>query len=139
MIRFILLMVPLIALAHPQHGNHLYVDRIVSVYDADTFRVEIRDWPEFVGESLPIRAKGFDAPEIRGKCPDEKSKALAAKKITSDALYAAEVVELRDIERGKYFRVLADVYIDGVSLAEMHFKSKTARPYSGGTRKGWCD
>ena len=67
------------------YGN-LTVKSIVSVYDADTFRVNIEGYPDIIGSNMPIRAMGFDAPEIRGKCPEEKARAKEAKKLTQEAL-----------------------------------------------------
>ena len=43
------------------------ISEITSIYDADTFRVNIRDYPPIVGERVSIRVNGVDAPEIRGK------------------------------------------------------------------------
>jgi len=62
-----------------------------------------------------------------------------AKKYTEETLRVAKVLELRNIERGKYFRVLADVYTDGKSLAEGLIESGHARAYDGGKRLGWCN
>ena len=115
------------------------VDEVTSVYDADTFRVNIHGWPALIGENMPIRADGFDAPEIRGKCEKEKEGARVARELTVKALEDAKIIELRHMRRGKYFRIIADVYVDGQSLKELHLKAGTARPYSGGHREGWCD
>ncbi len=43
------------------------------------------------------------------------------------------------MERGKYFRILADVYGDDQSLSEALIQAGHARPYDGGTREGWCN
>ena len=80
----------------------------------------------------------MDAPEIRGKCEPEKVLARNAKQYTVQALRSAKTIELRNIQRGKYFRILADVYVDGVSLADSLIKSGHARAYDGGKRLGWC-
>jgi len=48
------------------------------------------------------------------------------------------VIELQDIQRGKYFRILARVYIDGEELAGKLILAGLARAYDGGARKGWC-
>jgi len=48
------------------------VSEVTSVYDADTFRVNIADWPAIIGERIPIRVHGIDAPEIKGQCEAEK-------------------------------------------------------------------
>lgn len=117
----------------------IQVQEVVSVYDADTFRVNIAGWPDLIGRNMPIRADGFDAPEIRGKCQAEKDGAQRARNLTVNALESAQVVELRNMRRGKYFRIIADVYVDGESLKELHLSAGTARPYDGGKREGWCD
>ncbi len=117
----------------------IVVDEVTSIYDADTFRVNIKGWPPIIGERMPIRANGFDAPEIRGKCEQEKVGAREAKQLTVEALRNADIIELRNQKRGKYFRIIADVFIDGKSLRDMHLSAGTARPYSGGKREGWCE
>lgn len=114
------------------------VERINSVYDADTFRVDIDNWPDIVGKNIPIRVNGVDAAEIRGKCLSEKERAKAARDYTRKFLESGNTVELRNIQRGKYFRLLADVYVDGASLSEALIASGHARTYHGGTRQGWC-
>lgn len=119
------------------YGN-ITVSEVTSIYDADTFRVNIKGYPSIVGERIPIRVLGVDAPELRGKCESEKIKAREAKQFTVEALRSGKVVELRNIQRGKYFRILADVYIDGKSLADDLIKSGHARVYDGGKRLGWC-
>ena len=96
----------------------IIISSVTSIYDADTFRANIEGYPPIVGERVPVRVLGVDAPELRGKCESEKIKAREAKQYTVAALRSAKVIELRNIKRGKYFRILADVYIDGVSLAE---------------------
>lgn len=50
-----------------------------TIYDGDTFRANIDGWPSVVAESMPIRTKGIDTPELRGKCQAEKEAAKAAK------------------------------------------------------------
>ena len=120
------------------HGN-ITVSEITSIYDADTFTININDYPPIIGKRIPVRVNGVDAPEIRGKCESEKLAAQKAKQFTEEILLSAKVVELRNIKRGKYFRIIADVYVDGKSLTEELIKSGHARPYHGGKRLGWCE
>jgi endonuclease YncB( thermonuclease family) len=112
---------------------------VTSIYDADTFRVNIVGWPPIIGERDPIRLKGVDAPEIKGKCQSEKEAARKAKQYTVQALRSARSIELRNMERGKYFRVLSDVYMDGRNLSDALIEAGYARSYDGGKRMGWCE
>ena len=125
------------ALKDKTYGD-VVVSEITSIYDADTFRANIEQWPDIIGKRMSIRVLGVDAPEIRGKCKAEKTKARAAKQFTVNALRSAKQVELRNIKRGKYFRLLADVFVDGRRLADLLISAGHGRHYSGGTRGGWC-
>ena len=123
--------------AEKEYGN-VMVKEITSIYDADTFRVNIEGWPDIVGKHVSIRVLGVDAPELRGKCESEKIAARKAKQHTVGLLRSGKVIELRNMKRGKYFRILANVFIDGNSLAESLINNDLARPYDGGKRQGWC-
>lgn len=118
--------------------GHMTVCDLVSVYDADTFRVNIHGWPDIIGRNISIRVLGVDAPEIRGKCASEKEQAQVARLYTLQALSNAGKIELRNLKRGKYFRILADVYVDGARLADELIRKGLARAYDGGRRDGWC-
>ncbi|MCU7877149.1 MAG: thermonuclease family protein [Candidatus Thiodiazotropha sp. (ex Lucinoma borealis)] len=120
-----------------QYGQ-VQVDAVVSVYDADTFRVNIQGWPPVVGHNVPIRVSGIDAPEVRARCHQEKVLALLARAQTRNLLINAKQIELREIRRGKYFRLLADVWVDGRRLSQQLITAGLARPYDGGKREGWC-
>lgn len=124
--------------AKQEYGSVL-VDEVTSIYDADTFRINIKDYPPIAGEHIPVRVLGIDAPEIRGKCQKEKLLARKAKQFTVGKLRNAKLIELRNIKRGKYFRVLAYVFVDGMSLGDLLIKSGLARTYDGGKRLGWCE
>ena len=72
-----------------------------------------------IGEKISIRVNGIDTPEIRGKCEKEKYDVQQARDMVADILKDAEQIVLRNTERGKYFRIVADVYVDGESLGDM--------------------
>ena len=69
---------------------------------------------------MSIRINGIDTPELRGKCDKEKQLARLAKHFTVERLRAVRGITLKNIKRGKYFRLIADV--DGVSLGEQLIK-----------------
>jgi len=114
------------------------VEKVTSIYDGDTFRANIKGYPKIVGYRMSIRVLGIDTPEMRAKCSKEKELARAAKKLTVSLLRGAEHIELRNIKRGKYFRILADVYVDGVSIADELLRGGYAVRYDGGTKIDWC-
>lgn len=96
-----------------QAGDSVIVSRIVGVIDGDTFKVDIDHWEPIVGRKMPVRIRDINCPEMRG--PDSL-KAQQARGFTSQQLYAAHTVTLRNIRRGKYFRLEADVYVDSLNL-----------------------
>lgn len=124
--------------AKQNYGNTL-VDEVTSIYDGDTFRVNIKSYPPIIGQKMSIRLNGVDTPEMRGKCEKEKKLARKAKEFTVTQLRNGKKIELRNIQKGKYFRIVADVYIDNKSLAKELIKNNHAVPYTGGTKiKDWC-
>ena len=115
------------------------VAEVTSIYDGDTFRANIAGYPEIIGERIGIRINGIDTPEMRGKCDLEKALARRAKEATVSILRNAKRVELRHMKRGKYFRIVADVFADGKSVAETLLEQELAVPYDGGRKvRDWC-
>jgi endonuclease YncB( thermonuclease family) len=114
------------------------VSQVVRVYDGDTITVDIAEWPAIVGDDIGVRIRGVDTPELRGKCEEEKAAARSAREFTRAMVVNAEAVVLSDIERGKYFRIVADVYADGVSVSGALIESGFGRAYDGGRRSKWC-
>ena len=115
----------------------VHVSSIARVYDGDTITVNIDQWPPIVGQAISIRVRGVDTPEIRGKCQAEKDLARRAKSYTAAAVKYGQVT-LKNLERGKYFRIVADVEVNGKPLAAALISQGLGRPYDGGKRKGWC-
>ena len=125
------------AQAAPQYGS-VTVSKVISVYDGDTFRVNIDSLPPIVGKNIAIRVNGVDTPEIRGKCQYEKDLALEARDFVRGKLANAKEIKLTNLQRGKYFRVVANVVVDGVSLELELLDNGLAYEYSGGKKVGWC-
>ena len=115
------------------------VSEVISIYDADTFRVNIECLPELIGTRISIRVNCIDAPEIRCKCKTEKTDARFTKQFTVNALRGAKVIELKNMKRGKYFRIIADVFVDGKNLAKSLIMNSHARLYDGGKDGSWCN
>ena len=112
----------------------------VKNYDGDTLTFNIPNIHPLVGKNISVRIRGLDTPEIKGKTKCEKQKAIEAKKQVSEMLKKAKNIELRHIKRGKYFRIVADVIVNGKSIKDELIKLKLAYPYDGKTKKkiNWC-
>jgi endonuclease YncB( thermonuclease family) len=134
---YLLILLSIQAQAAPQYGT-VTVSKVINVYDGDTFRVNIDSLPPIVGKNIPIRVNGIDTPEIRGKCQYEKNLALEARDFVRVKLANAKEIKLTNLQRGKYFRVVANVLVDGVSLEQELLDNKLAYEYSGGKKLSWC-
>lgn len=86
-----------------------YSARVLSVYDADTIRVDIDLGFKSHICNEPIRLARINAPEVRG---DEREAGLRARDALRDVILDRKVIlnTFKD-KRGKYGRWLADVYL----------------------------
>ncbi len=103
-------------------------------YDGDTVTFNIPGAHPLFGNNISIRVNGLDTPEIRTKNKCEKSKARIAKKLVQNQLRNAKKIDLINIKRGKYFRIVADIIYDGKNLKNIVLKNKLAYPYKGGRK-----
>lgn len=110
-----------------------------AVYDGDTFRVDIAGWPAIVGDNMPIRIRGIDTPEMHAPNKRVADLAKTARQLVLLKLRGAKTVELRMMERDKYFRIVADVYADGESIGQLLLDAKLAKPYDGKTKAKWSN
>tara|TARA_R110002124_G_scaffold224352_1_gene389754 strand:- start:5065 stop:5493 length:429 start_codon:yes stop_codon:yes gene_type:complete len=138
---FLIITIPLFISCHvlakdKDYGNAKVLE-VTSIYDGDTFRANIEGFPAVIGEHMSIRINGIDTPELRGKCDKEKQLARKAKQFTVERLRDSKTIVLKNIKRGKYFRLIADVYVDGVNLGEQLVKQGHAVKYQGKTKQTW--
>jgi endonuclease YncB( thermonuclease family) len=111
--------------------------KVVSIYDGDTFKCSIKDYPAIIGDNIGVRIAGIDCPEMTDKRTAIKSLAQQAKQFTVARLREGKVINLLNIRRDKYFRIIADVKIDGKDLAQELITKGFAKPYDGGTKEAW--
>ncbi len=114
--------------------------RYLRNYDADTITFEIAGVHPLLGREIPIRVLGVDTPEMKGKSPCEKDRARKAQSFVADKLRQARRIDLKNISRDKYFRIDAEVEIDGKPLSRMLLDAQLAVSYDGGTKQDtdWC-
>jgi endonuclease YncB( thermonuclease family) len=110
-------------------------------YDGDTITFKIPNVHPLIGEDISVRVKGIDTPEIKTKDTCEKEKGRIAKNLSENLMKNAKRIDLKNVERDKYFRILADIEYDGKDLKTILLKNNVAYEYGGGTKLkiNWCD
>jgi len=107
---------------------------VASVYDGDTFKINLNCSVAVYCEKVPVRVLGVDTPEIKGKTAKEKRLAQKAKAFTKNFL-AQRPVSLTDCGRDKYFRLLCKVTNgQGQNLAQELIKRDLGYEYWGGKK-----
>jgi len=141
----ILGMLPTLASAAQTFGS-LQVSQLHQVIDGDTIKVSIDSVHPLLGERINIRVRDINTPEIsKGrygyKCQNELELGLQAKGVVEKFLSGAQSIELRNISRGKYFRIAADVYVGEQNLSYILLDQGLAHVYlkGKGKKKSWCD
>ena len=113
----------------------------VSNTDGDTLTVNLPDvLPDIFGKKIPVRIRHIDTAEMRGDGKCEKEMAAKAKAFTQSILSTAKKIDLEDVGRDKYFRLLAQVVADGVIVSDALLAQHLAVPYEGETKAevDWC-
>lgn len=123
---------------HSQTAFHCV--KYVKNYDADTITVEIQNVHPLLGKNISVRVAHLDTPEIKTHNACEKSAGRAAQKLVQNVLKSAKRIDLENVKRDKYFRILADVFFDGKNIRDLLFKNNLAYAYEGGTKQkiDWC-
>ncbi|CAK8712276.1 Endonuclease YncB, thermonuclease family [Candidatus Electrothrix gigas] len=138
LLSFFLAPLPVAAKKQKTYGNFTDV-HFVKNYDGDTITVNIKDQHPLIGENIPVRVAGIDTPEIKGKCAQEKELAHEAKEVVYELFQHGRKVKLKNLRRGKYFRIIADVYVGRKNVANVLVKKGLAVRYDGGTKGyDWC-
>ena len=120
-----------------------YRAEAIRVVDGDTFEARLRIW--FNQEvTVLIRLDGVDAPELKGRCPQETRLALEARDALS-AILASGAVSVRDLHADKYNgRAVARALVtdgsgfDGDDVGALLMAGGYARAYDGRARSPWC-
>ena len=112
---------------------------VLRVIDGDTFEARVHVWPG-LDITTKIRLRGIDAPELRARCPAERTMAEAARDALG-AMLAEGAVGISGVTLDKYGgRVVADAGTRSIANVSSEMLAKGhARRYAGGKRRGWCD
>lgn len=114
--------------------------KVVEVYDGDTIFIDLPDQHPLFGRRMGVRVLGIDTPEVRTSDKCEKKKALEAKAALQKMFNQSGSVDIKNVQKDKYFRILGDVYVDGKSVAQELIKLNLAYPYMGEKKvqRDWC-
>ena len=131
----------IVLMSHPAHNMaaHNYGDVraiIQHVYDGDTLTCNIPTYPAIIGDSIGVRINGIDCAEINDENPIIKAWAEKARDRVTE-LTKGQQITLREIQRDKYFRILAKVYVKDVLVSDILIKEGLAKKYDGGTKSKW--
>jgi endonuclease YncB( thermonuclease family) len=112
---------------------------VLRVIDGDTFEARVHVWPG-LDITTKVRLRGIDAPELKARCPAERSMAEAARGALRDML-AEGAIRVSGVTLDKYGgRVVADTATRSIANVSAELLAKGhARSYAGGRRRGWCD
>ena len=132
----------LILLASPAHAQEFYVYKPVKITDGDTIKLDVsKESPLIKKLGLSVRIKGIDTPEkgSKAKCDKENALGQQATKFTTDLVGNKELL-LSQVENDHYGgRIVANVKVGGVDIAQELLKRGLARVYNGEKKKSWCD
>jgi micrococcal nuclease len=129
-------------LASPAHAQEFYVYKPVKITDGDTIKLDVsKESPLIKKLGLSVRIKGIDTPEKapRAKCKKESELGQQATKYTTELVGNKELL-LSQVENDHYGgRIVANVKVGGVDIAQELLKKGLARVYNGEKKKSWCD
>ena len=122
----------------PSHGRGGYPAEVLRIPDGDTFEARVKVWPG-IDITTRVRLRGVDTPELKSRCPEERTKAEAARKALT-AILAEGAVEISRVSLDKFGgRVDADASTRSTpDIAAALLRAGMARSYAGGRRKDWC-
>ena len=126
------------------YGSTIENVELSRVIAGDIIAVNISDLDPLFGVDLPIRLRGIDAPPLRyDRCQREAELGELSRSKLRTLLREAQTITLQNPERGKFFRLVADVYIDGpmgfANVGDLLQIAGLAVPYNGrGDKPNWC-
>lgn len=108
-------------------------------YGAARIIFNINNVHSIIANNLSVQVSGLRAPRIDGKAKCEKTLASKGQKFSHDFLKQAKRIDLKNISRGEYFKINAQVIADGKSLKEELIKNKLAVTYKKQSKAiNWC-
>ena len=99
------------------------VKTITKVGTLYSFSCDVTGWPAIIGEDVPVNIAGVTFPDIvaKGAAPNKYFQAKLKERLQTILKPNSKAVkiELKNIKRAKAFGLIADVMIDGKSIADI--------------------
>lgn len=108
--------------------------KVVKVYDGDSITIATKlPYNSSPIYRFSVRINGIDCPEMKTRNQNEQICAIMAKQTVYDIAFN-KIVYLKNVSLEKYGRILADVFVDDISIGELLCQCKLAVKYDGGTK-----
>lgn len=133
---FIVLIIFCSLLQAKEYKDNITDFEVVKVRYGNTFVITIPNIPDVFGSEIAVRIRGIDTPEKTDDRENIKKIALEAKAELERLLYSAKNIELYNLGRDKYFRLLASVKADNIDVGQYLIQKGLAKKYNGG-KKQW--
>ena len=109
------------------------VEKLISVDNSFVFRCDIKGLPAIIGKDIPVRINGIEMPTVTADTPDEQWKALQLQtksfiQTAFDNAKQPDSIVLKNIKRGEWFCIVADIEIDGNDLAKLLIEKQLGKP-----------
>ena len=109
------------------HQPYCYKARCVSVYDGDTVTLDISLGFNVVMHKQKVRLLGINTPEVRG---EERELGLVSRDRLRELIDDKDVIIVTHRDKGgKYGRLLATIYLDGVNINQQLVDEGLAEVY----------
>lgn len=136
-----------IAQGMPQSTDQILTQTdVVKVHDGDTITIVYPgELPAIFKRPIGIRLNGLDTPEMHSRCKDplqranEERFAREAQVYLEHRIRSADEIVLRNQSPDKFFRIDADVILDGETVNTTLVELGYAIPYKGEAKTDyWC-
>lgn len=114
--------------------------KVVEVYDGDSIFIDLPDQHPLFGRRMGVRILGIDTPEIKTKNSCEKKKGIAAKSVLESLVTNSKRIDIVEVQKDKYFRILGKVLVDNRSVSDELIRQRLAYSYHGEKKpkRDWC-
>jgi micrococcal nuclease len=110
-----------------KHKPYCYKATCTSVYDGDTVTLDIQLGFNITMHKQKIRLLGINTPEVRGS---ERADGLVSRDRLRELIEGKEVIIATHKDKGgKYGRLLATIYLDGVDINQQLVDEGLAEVY----------